>query len=540
MNATIAYVSDEYFFAIPDAAVEITGPGVAVTVRSSPSGAVRAPLEPGSYDVVVAKAGFGAKRSQLTIGSDVEPLQIRLLSDARPLGYAWPRAVAAGQTAELRVHASESYSAQLWRYGWERELVADLGLYADQHPAGALRQILPDGDFTQTGVGWHPHHFARQTVEAPERSGLYYVHVETASGAFTSFPLVVKPREPRARIAVLASNLTWNAYNDFGGRSNYVAMERLPATPSISVRQETVWREAAGFAKWKAHAYAPLSPDRPEPLNETGRDDRITDPIEPCGTEHVAPAEWRLLGWLEREGFEYDLYPESDLDADLVPLDSYEVLVLSTHPEYWTRAMARRVYDWVFERGGKLAYLGGNGLDCEVELGQDGRMTVLNEDFREWSGTKANRFAARGGSTGALLGVVMTVAGMGTAAPYEVLDAGHWLFEGTALKEGDRFGTESLDVRNPGGASGHETDKLAADAPPGALVLARGTNPDGGGGEIVYFETASSGCVYSVGSISYVCSIVVDEVISRITRNVFERFLAVSAPEAGRAVADTG
>jgi N,N-dimethylformamidase beta subunit-like, C-terminal len=525
LQPVVAYVSDEYFFALPDAELELTGPDTALTVRSTPSGAVRATLAPGSYDVVVTRTGYGTKRSQLTVGEGHAPLQIRLLRDERPLGYAWPRAIRAGEEAELRVHAAETYRAQLWRYGWERELVADLGLFADLHPAGALRQTLPDGDFTQTGTAWHAHHFVPSTVKGPERSGLYYVHVETESGAFTSFPVVVMPAAPRERIAVLASDLTWNAYNDFGGRSNYVAMERLGDTPSVNAHQETVWREAAGFRKWKVDAYAPLSPDRPEPLNETGRDDAITDPIEPTGTEHVAPAEWRLLGWLEREGFPYDYYPESALDEDDFPLDDYEVLILSTHPEYWTRAMYDRVYAWVFERGGKLLYLGGNGIDCEVELASGGVMTVLNGRYEDWTKSAENRFGASGRSTGALFGVVMTVDGMGTAAPYEVLDADHWLFEGTGLRNGDLFGFESLDVRNPGGASGHETDKLSRDAPPGTRILARGTNPDGGGGEIAYFETGSGGCVYSVGSISYVCSIVVDEQISAVTRNVLRRFL---------------
>jgi N,N-dimethylformamidase len=528
VEPVVAYVSDEYFFAVPDAALELAGADTTLSVRSTPSGAVRATLAPGSYDVVVTKPGYGTKRSRLTVGDGVAPLQIRLLRDGPPLGYAWPRAIRPGEEAELRIHAAEPYRARLWRYGWEREPVADLGLFADLHPAGALRQTLPDGDFTQTGTAWHAHHFVPSTVKAPERSGLYYVHVETESGAFTSFPLVVMPAEPRERIAVLASNLTWNAYNDFGGRSNYVAMEQLGDVPSVSVHQELVWREAAGFRKWKVDAYAPLSPDRPEPLNETGRDDAITDPIEPTGTEHVAPAEWRLLGWLEREGFAYDYYLESELDRDDFPLDAYDVLILSTHPEYWTRAMYDRLYTWVFERGGKLLYLGGNGIDCEVELGPDGVMTVLNGRYDEWTMSSENRFGASGRSTGALFGVVMTVDGMGTAAPYEVLVSDHWLFEGTGLSDGDRFGFTSLDVRNPGGASGHETDKLSRDAPPGTLVLARGTNPDGGGGEIVTFETASGGHVYSVGSISYVCSLPVDEQVSQITRNVLRRFLGTA------------
>ena len=48
---------------------------------------------------------------------------------------------------------------------------------------------------------------------------------------------------------------------------------------------------------------------------------------------------------------------------------------------------------------------------------------------------------------------------------------------------------------------------------------------DEGGGEIVYYETGSGGAVYSVGSITYNASILVDPHISRITANVITRFL---------------
>ena len=58
-----------------------------------------------------------------------------------------------------------------------------------------------------------------------------------------------------------------------------------------------------------------------------------------------------------------------------------------------------------------------------------------------------------------------------------------------------------------------------------AQLLAKGTNPDEGGGEMVYFETPSRGQVFSVGSISWTSSIPVDDGISKITANVLRRFL---------------
>jgi hypothetical protein len=112
-----------------------------------------------------------------------------------------------------------------------------------------------------------------------------------------------------------------------------------------------------------------------------------------------------------------------------------------------------------------------------------------------------------------------------TAAPYAVVQADHWVFTGTSLRNGDTFGAASLHERIPGGASGHETDKMTAFTPPGTVLLAKGTNSDDGGAEMVYYETTSGGAVFSVGSITWPAAILVDPHVSQITANVIARFL---------------
>ena len=110
-----------------------------------------------------------------------------------------------------------------------------------------------------------------------------------------------------------------------------------------------------------------------------------------------------------------------------------------------------------------------------------------------------------------------------TGAPYKVVDAEHWALAGTGLKPGELFGLKSLHMRCPGGASGHETDKRTPNSPQNAYLIARGTNRDDGGAEMIFFDTPSGGAVFSAGSINYVSSLPVDDSISKITRNVIER-----------------
>src|SRR5262249_18395187 len=132
-------------------------------------------------------------------------------------------------------------------------------------------------------------------------------------------------------------------------------------------------------------------------------------------------------------------YAETQFDDGTLDLSAYRALVLSVHPEYWTRRMYDRVKRWVFQEGGRLLYLGGNGLNCEVEI-QGSSMWVHNGQVTglDVAGVGAeSRFARRHESEAHLLGVVFTPPGAMTGAPYRVVDADHWAFDGTDLKAGD-------------------------------------------------------------------------------------------------------
>ncbi len=524
----VGYVSDERYVALADVLLEFEDGNRSIEARSRATGAVYADIPPGTYRVTLQKPGFGAKRVQLTLPAN-EPYQFRLLADGL-LGYAWPKWVRAGERAEFRVHSLEAYKIDLWRYGARKELAAKIGWF-DEHGPLATMQITPDGDYTQTGVEWNKAGFGSwqhaQFVTAPDRSGLYYFHARTSTGRFFSFTWIVSPARPTAKIAVLASNITWNAYNNFGGRSNYIHADRVPPTPTVNARLELSRYNDPQFGTWNMEEYAPLSFDRPEPINHVPEETQLTDPIEGRAACHVAPAEWRLLGWMEREGFDYDLYAETQLHAGQLDLSDYRALVISTHPEYWSREMYLTVKSWVFERGGRLVYLGGNGIDCEVTFPDPATMVVHNGDNRKLQANLAqyeSRLGMRLESQANLLGVVYTETGVMTAAPYRVLDADHWCFAGTGLKNGDLFGQASMHERIPGGASGHETDKTSASSPANIERLAKGLNPNDGGADLIHFETTQGGAVFSAGSICWPSSVLVDKAVSRITANVLRRF----------------
>lgn len=537
----IGHVSDEHYLALADVHMEFEQEGQSVAVvRSSPRGGVYADIGPGAYQVTLVKPGFGSKSVDIEVKLNA-PYQFRLLSD-RLLGYMWPKWVRSGERGEFRVHAVEPYQLSLWRYGWQKEYVRLLGWH-DEHGPRATMQITPDGDYSQSGVSWNKQGYGSphltQLVTAPDRSGLYYLHARGESGQFFSFPWVVAPAQPQAPVDVVASTNTWNAYNNFGGRSNYINATALSPRPTVNARLDLErYIHAESFNEWHSldEEYAPLSFERPEIGNLVPQNAVVTDSIAGRLASSMAPAEWRLLGWLEREGFAYDYYSDYQLHAAHLDLDAYSVLIICVHPEYWSRTMYERVKTWVHDQGGRLMYLGGNGLNCEIEYLDDSTMHVNSHlastggelgmiDPSDPQNYLESRFHRTVESEANLLGVVTTDAGIMTAAPYGVNDSSHWAFAGTGLRNGDIFGEASLHERCHGGASGHETDKMSDSSPPNTLLLAKGLNPDDGGAEMVHYELENGGAVFSVGSITYPSSLLVDPMVSRVTANVLTRFL---------------
>ena len=243
----VGYVSNERYVALADMLFEFRRAGRVATARSTISGAVYADIEPGEYEVVLGGPGHGSKIVHMEVRQD-QPYQFRLLSDGL-LGYMWPKCVRGGERAEFRVHGVVEYELELWRYGAEKEFIRRIGTF-DEHGPRANMQITPDGDYTQTGVQWNKYGYhskaLNQFVEAPQRSGLYYLHARDKEGRFFTFPWVVAPTQPTAPVAVLASDINWNAYNSFGGRSNYIHADCFPhADDQLAPRTKALHRERA-------------------------------------------------------------------------------------------------------------------------------------------------------------------------------------------------------------------------------------------------------------------------------------------------------
>ncbi len=466
--------------------------------------------------------------------SNSVPPIVRIMDD--PLvGYQKRLWFLPGETVKVFVHANSEYKAKLTRFGLKREIVSDLGRH------NKLQQITPDGFFVDKGLDWDA--AFSYTIPKTATPGLYGVVLKTVESAFVIPFILSTPADQRGRdssLLVLASTNTWQSYNIWGGRSRYRNFESARSQEFLrmarwkdlvrKVLPDSILRVLARLTHEPPWKFKRLSIKRPFPFS--GLDQlSVTDPF----TNHLAGAEWRLLAWLEREGFQYDIISGVEFHREPAILDNYKTILFNTHCEYWTRQMYEGLVEWHTEKGGWIVNAGANSIYREIEVFDDGSTRCVSLSF--------NRSCA---DESQILGVRFTPDDYGTSSAYKVIEPDHWIFTGTELKKGEAFGEDSLN-RNlltdkklyrpdqPGiagglrgrGGSGWETDKLTRTAPEDMKLVAKGMNPHGGAEMVLREPHVTRGGMFSASSITFSGSLLIDPIVSKLTRTFLEKSLNV-------------
>ena len=149
-------------------------------------------------------------------------------------------------------------------------------------------------------------------------------------------------------------------------------------------------------------------------------------------------------------------------------------------------------------------------------------------------GGHESRFAMRHESEANLLGVRVHARRGDDRGPVpRASTPAHWVFAGTGLKAGDLFGEKCLHRRCPGGASGHETDKVSPSSPANVQRAGEGPEPRrrrGGHGDLRHAVAAGRCSRSGRSTTSRRCRWT--STCRRITANVLRRFLEVTSPDA--------
>ncbi len=279
-------------------------------------------------------------------------------------------------------------------------------------------------------------------------------------------------------------------------------------------------------------------------------------------------ADTHVIDWLEALGYGFDCLSDEDLHYQgEAALGDHDVLITSSHSEYWSKEMWDAA-DAFRARGGRIMSMGGNTWYWRVAFNPvvPGVMEVRrNEDgTRAWAAEPGEYYHSFTGEYGGLWRrqgrAPQMIAGNGFIAQgfddssYFLRKEGsfdpraRFIFEGIAHDE--RIGDFGLVGNGAAGLELDHADRLLG-SPPHTLVLASSTghsdiyqvvaeeiliNYPGTGGtvsplvkaDMVFYETAAGGAVFSTGSIAWAGSLShngYDNNVSRITRNVLDRFL---------------
>ncbi len=409
--------------------------------------------------------------------------------------------------------------------------------------------------------------------------GAYAMQIESR-GTSAELPFFVHSRTDKPDIAVLMPTFTYLAYGNLRPDPNpdSVAIEEAHADVGMHPYDESnpfdsflAERPDLGASVYNLHADASgiCYATRNRPI--------VTFASEyhwwgTRGPRHFS-TDITLLRWLRSEGHRFDVITDEDLDTYGVDLlSSYSVVITGSHPEYVSPNWMAAVEDWL-ECGGRLMYLGGNGLFwvtathpdmpgvIEMRRGFAGSRDWTSEVGEEWLSFEdrvGGLWRHRGTAPQRLVGVGFTAMGWGTSAGYRRCPDSFdnnvaFVFEGIGKDEiigGFDSGLGGALM----GAAGDEIDRMdyALGTPIQTKLLATSSGRHGQfqraiedimqtnnffgsardpdvRADMVLIERPKGGCVFSVGSMNWIPFLATQDGnsnVAKVTRNVLDNFLA--------------
>ena len=413
-------------------------------------------------------------------------------------GYADRASVAPGETLDLHVGVAAAgmrYRVQVDRLGWYGGVgarqVACLPSCGGDRP-GVVQPAPPAPSSTGwVAAGWSA--TDALSIGADWASGYYIAQLVITAGPGQGtarwVPFIVRPSPGQVPdVMVVAPVNTWQAYNNWGGKSLY------------------------GFNSTESISGSKVSFDRP--LSQVTRYGPVNDPVR-LAPYSLFSFDYQLVRFLEREGHEVGYVTDVDVAEHGDLLIGPHLDIVAGHSEYWTGAQ-RDALDAARAAGVNLFFPGANDGYWQVRLEDGGRTLVgykENASSDPVSGPgRTTLFRALGRPECQLLGVQyyedalnsshrsdhvprdLTVTAAGAANP--------WL-AGSGLAQGATVGAVvgyEWDQVTPGCATpGPLTVLLHRDVVPAPSPYP----PDPSADAVTYTDPASGARVLSAGTLQF-------------------------------------
>ena len=423
-------------------------------------------------------------------------------------GYASSTSVPQGGVINFNISTDASkYNIEIYRIGEK-----DLLMKRIKDLPGMLQEMPPDS--YMKGCGWK----VSYKLKVPEnwKSGFYIAKLITKKGGNRAIIFVVRQKDPgvNSKIAVVLPFNTFQAYNNYGGKSIY----SHNSTNSIKAHKVSFKRPYAGSGTGKFYL-------------------RINT----------------FMAWLEKAGYKAEYISTVDLDSTPQLLDNYNLVLFLGHSEYWSKEMRDNMEFFIYN-GGSVGFLTGNTCWWQIRLEDDKSSLVCYKDYKldpllgrdnarvtnRWHQFPLFRSACslvgEAFEYGSILGYLNrrreSFPSRENDDGFTIINSDHWLFGGTGLKDGDLLGTKS-------GLLAYETD--------GAKLIWEGEKP------VVSFDTGTplsymllgyhkeegrnlgtmgiysrnGGIVFAAGAINWCRALGYNKDVQKITKNFIETALAL-------------
>ncbi len=324
-------------------------------------------------------------------------------------GYTQSVSYAAGDEVAFHLSSSESkLTIRVFRLGPTSELVWE------QADVPSSPQVIPDRASSH-GCNWPVS--AKVVVPPNWRSGYYQAQLSAPGLPKPSLVhFIVRASQPgtSSKILIQLATNTYNAYTNWGGHSLYAYHDR----DGVQGHRVSFLRpQSSQFENW----------------------------------------EGPFVRWAESNGFQLEYAANSDLELQPQILSGYRLVLSVGHDEYWSSKMRDHLEKFISD-GGNVAFFSGNTCCWQVRSEEDGKALTCWKQWYNvdpmyrteqehllstlWSHHLVGRPENQLTGVGFLFGGYHRSHGqyMDGSADYEVHRPDHWLFEGTSLKRGDRFG----------------------------------------------------------------------------------------------------
>ena len=424
-----------------------------VATQSAPTPSV-SPVDP--VDPVVAENDLPGDASWKTA--------VRKATDDTAMsGYADASAVTPGDPVTLFVSTTApSYTVSAYRMGWyggdkARKVWSSTKQRGQEQTAqGFIQATLThfakwQPSLTVDTAGWVP--------------GMYLLRLSGSTGAEWLVPLVVRAPSADGRLVLVMSDLTWQAYNMWGGRSAYEGSGGFPDRSRV------------------------VSFSRPY--------------LNGSGTGKYLGFEQPVVALAEKLGIPVTYVAASDLaDGDPRWLAGAQGVVSLGHNEYWTVPQRRAVVQ-ARDAGSDLAFLGANTMYWRVRVDRDGPQGLMSEivhksaDEDPVGGAEATDRFREGDAAAERSLIGMDYECYPATGTYTVVEPGFFLFRGTdTARTYDELVEIEVDRAYPLPGTPKNL-QVVANSPTDCAGTATVSNS-------TYYSTRSGAGVFAVGTMGWV------------------------------------